>query len=71
MSILQSRVTFLGISVGGRFLKLKIELLLPKESVTCLVSANLLPWYREQSSERAKSEESFGCGIAGRNWAIN
>lgn len=55
--------------MGRRFLKLKAELLLPKEIVTCLVSANLLPQYREQSSEKAKSEESCGCGIAERNWA--
>lgn len=32
-------VTLLGISAGKRFLKLKVELLLPKGSITHLVSA--------------------------------
>lgn len=36
--ILQSRATFLGIAAGRRFLKLKVELFLPKGSVTNLVS---------------------------------
>lgn len=51
VSILQSRATFLGISAGRRFLKLKVELLLPKGPVTHLVSAKSFASCQEQSSE--------------------